>query len=224
VGSSQAPPMRHKPAKSRGVRTPMRNAVLWGLLTALAIALVVLGVADMRATGRSGSPLLALGLFPALLSPIVFVHYLITGRVVRDLQNGRSAIARWTVPAEQFARFCEGDERIAAESFSPNFYKPPDAVPAGGVEVIFAEDGVLIGGGYFPLSATGGRRVTRVRYLASNPPAIEFGTIMSGLVRTSSATMAARRTAETLRVPVATDATVQAADVVRRFEGIIARR
>lgn len=60
-----------------------------------------------------------------------------------------------------------------------NFYKPPKTTSAGGVEVIFSDDGVLIGGGYFPLSPTGRRRLQSVRYIASNPPSIESGMVIN---------------------------------------------
>jgi hypothetical protein len=90
--------------------------------------------------------------------------------------------------------------------------------------VIFSDDGVLIGDGYFPLSTTRGRRVHRVRSIASHPPMIEFGTILETRASTSSVTTRAVRTAETLRVPVASDAVIKAENVVRRFEVAIARR
>jgi hypothetical protein len=216
--------MKSKRARSGGVRNPVRNTVLFGLTTVVSIVLVLLGVADMRETGRTSSPLLMLGLFPALLGPIFFIYYLSRIRVFRDLQSGRSAIARWTVPAEQFNRFREEEGRIPAHSIMINFYQPPKTTPAGGVEVIFADDGVLIGGGYFPLSTTRGRRVQSVRYIASNPPSIEFGTVLKTMVRTSSATSATRSTAEKLRVPVSVDATKQAGEVVQRYQAIIDRR
>ena len=63
-----------KRAKSGGVRNPVRNAVISGLVTVASITLVVLGAMDMHETGRSGSPLLMLGLFPALLGPIFFIQ------------------------------------------------------------------------------------------------------------------------------------------------------
>ena len=102
-----------------------------------------------------------------------------------------------------------------------NFYKPPNSTPGAGVEVIFSEDGVLIGGGYFPLSTAGGRRLESVRYIASDPQSIEFGTIMKTAVRTSSATIDTVRTAQCLRVPVALDARKQAGEVVQRYQAII---
>jgi hypothetical protein len=215
--------MKSKPSRSRGVRNPVRNAVLFGLITAAGVVLIVFGVLDMRETGRSGSPFLMLGLFPALVGPIVFVHFVTKIGLFRDMRRGRSAIARWTVPADQFSRFCEEDRRISASSILTNFYKPPQRIPADGVEVIFSDYGVLIDGGYFPLSVTGGRRLRTVRYIASDPPSLEFAMTLTTSARTSSATTKSVRTAVTLRVPVAARAAEQAGEVVRRYQAIIDR-
>jgi hypothetical protein len=215
--------MKRKRARSGGVRNPGRNAVLFGLASIASIVLVALGVADMRETGQKGSPLLMLGLFPALLCPIVFIHYVGKVRVFRDMRSGRSAIARWTVPPGQFDKFREEQQRIPAGSILTNFYAPPRVTPPEGVEVIFSDDGVLIGGGYFPLSPTRGRRLESVRYIDSDPPAIEFGTVSNTMVRTSSATIDTVRTAQSLRVPVSIDARKEAGEVVRRFQGAIDR-
>lgn len=216
--------MKSKIPRSRGVRHPARNAVLFGLCTVAAVVLVLLGISDMRATGRSGSPLLMLGLFPALLCPIVFLHYLTKIGLVRDMRRGRSALARWTVPSDQFKRFCEQDRSIPASSVMTNFYLPPQTVPEAGVEVIFSDHGVLIEDGYFPLSVYGGRRVRGVRYVASDPPSLEFSMTLTTQVRTSSATTQSRRSAVMLRVPVATDAVEQADAVVRRYQAMIGPR
>jgi len=190
--------------------------------TVATLVLVLKGMVNMRRTGKSGSPYLMLGLLPALLSPVGFVYFLRKIPVVRDMRRGTTAIARWTVSADEFRRFCERDARIGAESRTTNFYEPPRTVPAEGVEVIFSDDGVLIGEGYFPLSTTGARRVHRVRSIASGSPMIEFGTILETRARTSSVTTSAVRSAATLRVPVATDATVAADNVVRRFDVALA--
>ncbi|MDQ3057525.1 MAG: hypothetical protein M3Q96_07300 [Pseudomonadota bacterium] len=160
-------------SRSRGIRQPVRNAVLCSLLTGVGIALVVLGVLDMRATGNTGSPLLALGLLPALLAPIALIHALMHVKVFRDLRSGRTVTARWTVSADEFKRFCEADRRNPASSVMTNFYKPPPSIPADGVEVVFSDTGVMIGDGYFPLSATRGRRLEGVREVVSDPPSIE---------------------------------------------------
>lgn len=215
--------MKAKRARSGGVRNPGRNAVISGVITGVSLVLVLLGIADMRATGRSGSPLLMLGLFPALLGPIFLIYYLSKIRVFRDLRSGRSAIARWMLTAEQFRRFCEEEQRVPAGSIMTNFYQPPRVISPEGVEVIFARDGVLIGDGYFPLSMTRGRRVESVNAIASDPPVIEFGTLLITAVRNSSATRTVR-ISEKLRVPVAPNALSQAGEVVRHYQAAMARR
>src|SRR4051812_29324560 len=122
--------MRRRRARSRGVRNPVRNAVLFGLFTVASIVLVLLGVAEMRRTHRTGSPLLVLGMFPALICPIFFIHYVSKIRVFREMESGRTAIARWKLPTEQFNHFCEEERRIPGGSITTNFYKPPQTIPA----------------------------------------------------------------------------------------------
>ena len=73
------------------MRNPGRNAVVSGVITGVSIVLVLLGIADMRATGRSGSPLLMLGLFPALLGPVFLIHYF---RNIRVLVTCAAGVAR----------------------------------------------------------------------------------------------------------------------------------
>ena len=68
-----------------------------------------------------------------LLCPLLFAYYASRVRVFRDLRSGRTAIARWTVPAEEFDRFREEQQRIPAASILTNFYRPPERTPAGGV-------------------------------------------------------------------------------------------
>lgn len=216
--------MTRKRARTRGIRNPVRNAILFGLLTVGSITLVALGVMDMRASGRTDSALLMLGLFPALLCPIAFLHYLRTIAVVRGLRSGRDAVARWTVPADQFNRFREGEARIPERSVMVNFYKPPHSIPHEGVEVVFSDAGVLIGDGYFPLSAKRGRRVEGVRHADSDPPSIEFSLAWTGKVSTSSATVETVRVTHALRVPVASDAIRLANEVVRRYQDILEGR
>jgi hypothetical protein len=213
-----------KRSRSGGVRNPARNAILFAVLTFAGLIFVVMGWADMRESGRSGSPWLALGLFPALLGPIFLIYYWTRIGAFRDMQEGRTALARWTVPAEQFDRFRQEEERVPAGSVLVNYYRPPRDTPAEGVEVIFSDRAVLIGDGYFPLSTTGGRRVGSVRYVPTDPPSLEFGMVLVSGAQTSSATIGMVRTAHTLRVPVALDARNQAGAVVNAYQAHIDRR
>lgn len=208
--------MPRRRARSGGVRHPGRKALLFAIASLVALGLVAAGIADMRATGRSGSPWLALGGLPLLLCPLLFAYYASRVRVFRDLRSGRTAIARWTVPADEFAAFSAHEAGIGKGSVDVNFYRPRAAVPENGIDVIFSDRGVLIDGGWFPLSSTGGRRVLAVDYQA-DPPAIAFTTRLTTTARTSNVTVATRHTVSMLRVPVAYAARAQAGIVVDRY-------
>lgn len=210
-------------SRSRGIR-PVRQAWLSALVLALGLTLVIAGVADMRRTGRSGSPYLLVGLFPALLAPIGLAYYASQIAVVRHMRRGTTAMARWTLSPSEFQQFLEADARVEAATRTGNFYRPPAAIPAEGLDVIVAAHGVLIGDGYFPLSATGGRRVRHVRLIASQPPMIEFGLLLATRARTSGVTSDVVRSADTLRIPVAGNAELVAHDLVSQYERLIASR
>ncbi|HWL62253.1 MAG TPA: hypothetical protein VNQ32_05635 [Steroidobacteraceae bacterium] len=160
---------------------------------------------------------------PPLLGPFFLVHYLRMVRVFRAMREGRGVIASWSVPAREFARFCEREQAIPARSILVNYYKPPAATPAEGVEVVFSDRGVLIGGGYFPLSVRGGRRVQSVEHVAGDPPAIQFGMGLHTSARTSSATVEGQHRLLLLRVPVALSARGQASEVADRFRALMNR-
>ena len=208
--------MPRKRSRSKGVRNPGRNAVIFGFATLVALALVALGIADMRETGRTSSPWLLLGGVSALPCALLFVYYASRIRVFRDLRSGRTAIARWTVPADEFADFQAHEAGIGKGSVDVNFYRPPAQVPEAGIEVIFSDRGVLIDGGWFPLSFTRGRRVLAVDYQA-DPPAIAFTTRLTTAVQTSTVTYATQHQVAMLRVPVARAARGQAGVVVDRY-------
>lgn len=211
--------MSSKPSRSRGTCNPGRNAAIFGFATVAGIGLVLGGIAEMRASGRSGSPFLSLGVLPTILCPLFLIHYLKMIDVFRDLRSGRTAIARWVVPEEEFARFCEEEQRVPSHSILTNFYQPREAVPGKGVEVIFSDAGVLIDDGYFPLSLTRGRRVRKVDFIEADPPSLEFAMTLTTHARTSSATSSRVRSSVILRVPVANDARALAAGVAHRFRG-----
>lgn len=209
--------------RSAGVRHPGRKALLFAIATLLALGLVAIGLADMRANGRTGSLWLALGGLPALICPLLFAYYASRVRVFRDLRSGRTAIACWTVPADEFADFRAYESGIGAGSVDVNFYRLPVTVPDAGIEVIFSDRGVLIDGGWFPLSFTGGRRVLAIDYQA-DPPGIGFTTRLTTTVRTSSNTFDTRHAVSMLRVPVARAARAEAGNVVDRYRAQLAKR
>ena len=213
--------MPRKRSRSAGVRHPGRKAVLFAAASVLALGLVWMGIADMRATGQSGSPWLALGVLPALICPLLAGYYISRVRAFRGMRSGRTAIARWTVPADEFGEFVAHEAGIGGGSIDVNFYRPPKKVPDAGIEVIFSDRGVLIDGGWFPLSFTRGRRVLAVDYQA-DPPAIAFTTRLTTAVQTSTVTYATRHQVAMLRVPVARAARGQVDPVVERYRAQLA--
>jgi hypothetical protein len=210
-----------KRSRSRGVRNPVRLAVANGLGMCIGFSLLLLGVGQARQAGSATSPLVLLGIFPALLCPFFCLYYLGRVRAFRAMRSGRASIARWVVPAGQFRAFCEEEACIPAGSVAVNFYRPPRTVPEQGVEVIFSDRGVLIDGGFFPLSVHDGRSLQSVRYNAPWPPSLEFGLLLTTTVRTSSASMRTVRASQALRIPVAMDARGQADTVVDHFQAVL---
>lgn len=193
--------------RNRGVWHPGRNALLCGVVALGGMVAVALGAAEMQAlgqeTGRTAA-LIAIGLLAAILGTAMFINFLRAWAIFRALRAGRGVIARWTVPADQFARFRAIDRRFAERGNGDNDYRPPRAIPAGGVPVLFAEDGVLIGGCYFALTTTGLSRFGAVDLIASDPPMITFGTAMTVMANPGRFSM--RTIHGTLRVPVAAEA------------------
>lgn len=208
-------------SRSGGVRNPGRNASIFGVCVAGGIALVLLGLAEARATGVDWPRPLRLGLFALALGTFPFVYF--AGRLVqfRNLRSGRTAFARWTVPAAEFDRFRADQAGIPDDSILVNFYRPPRTTPDTGVEVVFSDRGVLIGDGYFPLSTTGGRRVHGLDYVDGNPPMIAFDTLLTTSVRTSRYSTKTVRVAQAFRVPVAGNARRGAATVIRRYRSML---
>ena len=210
--------------RNSGVRNPARNMAICVVVGAAGIVAVVAGALEMRAlgheTGRTAT-LIALGLFGGILGIAFCFNFWRAVRIFRDMRSGRTAIARWTLPPPEFDRFRTIDGRFA-EREEANDYSVPRATPPEGVEVIFSEDGVLIGGTYFGLSTTGMGRFNGVRWIASDPPMIEFGTVMT--TATNATTFRLRHIHGTLRVPVASSAAQQGDHVARRYRDVIDRR
>ncbi|MBY8824982.1 hypothetical protein [Sphingomonas colocasiae] len=210
--------------RNGGVRHPERNTIICGVIALGGIVAVAFGAYEMQTlgheTGRSAASI-SLGLLAAILGTALFANFLWAVRIVRAMRSGRTAIARWTVPADQVERYREIDARFA-EREAENDYRLPRAIPADGLEVIFSEDGVLIGDCYFGLATTGMTRFQRVASIASDPPMIEFGTAMT--VARNPGRFSLQTVRGTLRVPVSREAAQQADRVVRQYLDVIERR
>jgi len=210
--------------RNRGVSNPERNMAICGVVGVAGIVAVAAGALEMQAlgheTGRT-AVLIALGLFGGILGIAFCFNFWRAARIFRDMRSGRTAIARWTLPPPEFDRFREIDRRFA-EREEGNDYKVPRTTPPDGVEVIFSEDGVLVGGVFFGLATTGIGRFGSVRWIGSDPPMIEFGTVLTTATHLGVARI--HHIHGTLRVPVAVSAAQQGDHVARRFRDVIERR
>jgi hypothetical protein len=199
---------------------PGRDAAIAGLILLVGLALLAAGAPDLMDDGpRAG--LFGLGLFVTIMGAVFFAGFLWAARIVRAMRGGRTAIARWTLSPEEFARWREIDRRFT-ERGEPNDYRAPSHVPAGGLEVIFSDTGVLIGDRYFGLATTGLNHFTSVRPIGSDPPMIEFGTVETKA--TSLSVVRVWKARSVLRVPVASTAAFQGEKVARRYQDIVSRR
>lgn len=195
-----------------------------GIVGVAGVIAVCWGGLEMRALGHETGGTVAaisLGLFGGILGIALFVNFWRAVRIFRGMRSGHTAVARWTVPPNEFDRFREVDRRFT-EREEDNDYRAPRQTPPEGIEVIFSEDGVLVGGAYFSLATTGLSRFDAVRWIASDPPIIEFGTAMTTATNLSVPRL--RTIHGTLRVPVAAASAQQGDYVARRFRDVVERR
>jgi hypothetical protein len=158
------------------------------------------------------------GLFALILSTIFSLNFLWGYRIVENLRCGRTRFSSWTVPPADYDRFREIDGNFARRG-DPNDYRALDAVPPEGIAVAFSRDGVLIGDRYFGLASTGLNRFDQAAMIRSDPPMIEFGMVTTSA--TNFSTLRFFRIHSVLRVPVASDAVMQAEKVAGHFQAVL---
>ena len=207
--------------QSRGTKNPGRWALICLAVAAASALSIWTGVRDMNALGHetgSTAARIGFGLFALILSTIFSLNFLWGHRIVANLRRGRTRFGGWTVPPADYDRFREIDGHFAKRG-EPNDYRALGAVPAEGIAVAFSRDGVLIGDRYFSLASTGLNRFDQAAMIRSDPPMIEFG-----MVTTSATNFSALRffrIHSVLRVPVASDAVMQAEKIAGHFQAAL---
>jgi len=191
------------------------------VLSALSI---LWGVAEMDALGHETT---ASGLKIGIAIPVgvicffMFFNFLWGYRLIAAMRRGEKVIGRWTVIPEEAEAFRADDKRRGDAGYD-NDYKLPKKIPPGGIEVIFTDSAVLVGGAYFGLVTTGMFKFEGVQMLPDNPLALEFGTVMTTFAGGNSVRV--YRATGLLRVPVSRAGRDEAVKVLGHFSAVDQRR
>ncbi len=207
--------------QSRGAKNPGRSALACLAVAMGSAVMIWTGVRDMTALGHeTGSTAVRVGagLFLLILSTIFSLNFLWGHRIVENLRSGRTRYSSWVVTPTDYDRFRQIDGHFANREES-NDYRSLKAVPDEGVEVVFSRDGVLIGDRYFGLASTGLNRFDKAAMIRSDPPMLEFGMVTTSA--TNISTLRFFRIHSVLRVPVASDAAIQAEKVAGHFQAVL---
>ncbi len=211
--------------RNTGVRNPVLNSWIAFAICVAGIGGILFGTVEMNRLGHetgASAISIGLGIVAAVIGAAMTANFLRAVAVIRAIRSGRHEIARWTVTADEFDAFRESDRRRNA--LGPDYrndYRPRKTPPEG-VEVIFAPDGVLVGGSYFGLTTTGMFRFAGVQVLAGNPMSIEFGMVQTAVTNTT--TLRTTRSVAVLRIPIARTATGEASRVLKHFRDVEGRR
>jgi hypothetical protein len=203
------------------IRDPRRGLRICLAVAALAWAAAAWGAADMHLAGEEtlGSGLaIGLGLLIGVLAPLAALNFWRGAQVFAALRRGEKQVARWTVGAAELAAFSAGEvARNAAGGEQRNLWTPPRDPPPAGLEVIVAEDSLLLGDTWFGFAGSGRLRIAGVGLLQGDPPAIAFRTVTQWVHEHR------RQTAHgTLRIPLGAGAGAAAQAVIGHYARIAA--
>ncbi len=210
--------------RNRGLSNPGLNMGICVAGVVLSALSILWGVAEMDALGHETS---ASGLKIGIAIPVgvicffMFFNFLWGYRLIAAMRRGEKVIGRWTVTPEEAEAFRADDKRRGDAGYD-NDYKLPKKIPPGGIEVIFTDSAVLVGGAYFGLVTTGMFKFEGVQMLPDNPLALEFGTVMTTFAGGNSVRV--YRATGLLRVPVSRAGRDEAVKVLGHFSAVDQRR
>lgn len=187
------------------------GGIIWGALT-----MAAMGGAETGATAAAigvGIPLTVIG----LAMGVNFWRGLL---LMKAMRRGKGIIARWTVSPSQLEGFREAEKALPPHA-GRNAYRPPKQTPPEGIDVLFAEDGVIVGDTYFGLSSTGILSFQEVGIRPGNPMAFEFRLTLFSMIKMSSGGYRTERIPYVVRAPIATTATEEAKLVLAHYRAIL---
>lgn len=206
--------------RDRGINNP-------GLKAAIAATVIVCGIVAVlwSAQGAGATPpgqgsaarvVRSLGIVTIAIAALMLLNYLYVLVLVRRMRRGDRVIGRWDLTAATLDRFRDA-ERV--RKGRKNNWKIPRKLGAAGLPIIFSEDAVLVGNSYFPLVARGISRFGHAQ-IENHPVALmEFSMTVTMIAAGSQARTARYR--GSLRIPIADDAGLEAAQVVGHFRQLV---
>lgn len=207
--------------RNRGASRPKLNAGIAGAGMALSALSILWGVTEMNAlgheTGWTGASI-GVAIPVGAICFLMFVNFTWAIRLVAAARRGDGVIARWRVLPAELEAFRANNKR-RNEQGRDNDWKVPKKAPPEGLEVIFTDRGLVIGGTYFGLWTTGMYKFQGVQMLPENPLALEFGTVLTSMADTGSS-YRVYRTRGVLRVPVSSLARPEAAKVLAHYTAV----
>lgn len=209
--------------RNRGIRNPELNALIAFALFAMGTAGIVYGAVTMRRLGEetgATASAIGIGIVFAVIGFFMTLNFLWAVQLTRAMRRGERVIARWTVPADAFEAFRTADA-ARTKLGTDNDYRLPRRIPPSGIDVIFANDAVLIGNTYFGLSSSGLARFKSAKLLTGTPM-LEFDTRL--LSARSEPRVKVQDIEGVLRIPVAPTASDDARRVVAHYIDVLERR
>jgi len=207
-----------------GIRDPRRQVRICLALLAVSVVALVSGIVAMSTAGGETAVsgiAIALGLLGSVIFFFMLLNFVWGVRVFDAIKRGENMIGRWTVPADEFDRFRANEAGHAADGH-PNDYKPPRDTPPGGVEVVFAKDGMIIGDTYFGLATTGLAHIRQAGIVPGDPLCLGFQTALVTGRAASSGTPTLNTVLGLLRIPVANAAHPEAKAVLDHYIAALA--
>jgi hypothetical protein len=203
--------MRDRGISSSGIKAWVTSAFALGGAAAL-----IWGLQSPDPTLQSSVAAKTMGGTVLVIALLMTVNYLYTLSLIGRAQRGEDVIGQWTVPPDSFVKF--RDIEHARKTRKNNWRVPGKDMPEG-LQVIFTRRSVVVGDTWFRLAAEGMTHFSFARIETDVVSSVEFS--MRLTIAGAGALAQTARYKGHLRVPIADDATVEAARVVAYFRGLV---
>jgi hypothetical protein len=200
------------------MRNPLRQAFWWLLAAALGALGITLVATNHAVLGDAWTIALTVPSIAAILFGVVWgLMALLAANGQARLRRGVNALARWSVPPNEWEAFRAANTRRAAEGPGLTGDYTPKPAEGSGVEVIFGRKAVIVDGYYIALRRFAIPELSWVNWLQrpGEPETLEFGLVYP----TKTSTV---RTA--LRVPVPLAARDLGVQVFHHFHAMVPRQ